>query len=302
MSSSIADPGLLEWRPCLGAILLVYSSMSALFYCITLVPLYRLSKKDNYNMFILFFSHGIASTFVLSEYMWLSVEIIFQQRLMISGMSTTLINRFFFQAAEVHLIIIAINRVHSVCAPITFTKFWTKRVTTCSALFCWIGSAVVTLYSVQFQAKGAMFQMMFAYKTSLGFAFSTLSIYLMAIVWLLVQKIIKKANSISCKTLAKSLSDTRFHKMKNETSGYKMVFFGPGSFALMLPRSNLSSLILTSDSICDQSVANCRQLNPKQINDNLSIPRLQRLFLCHCSSAMAVSSSSASTSSVNRIQ
>uniref|UniRef100_A0A915ET95 receptor protein-tyrosine kinase n=1 Tax=Ditylenchus dipsaci TaxID=166011 RepID=A0A915ET95_9BILA len=126
MSSSIADPGLLEWRPCLGAILLVYSSMSALFYCITLVPLYRLSKKDNYNMFILFFSHGIASTFVLAEYLWLSVEIIFQQRLMISGMSTTLINRFFFQAAEVHLIIIAINRVHSVCAPITFTKFWTK--------------------------------------------------------------------------------------------------------------------------------------------------------------------------------
>ncbi|KAI1705158.1 serpentine type 7TM GPCR chemoreceptor srx domain-containing protein [Ditylenchus destructor] len=128
----------------LGIALFVFSAANLVIYGVVQIAVKRIATR--HHTFILLFSHGIADIGFLTQMVWLSLEIIFQYRLLVPLKLDTFMLRLFGRSSNYHYLMIALNRAHSLLFPFSYTHFWNRRRSVIvSSLLCW---ALGTLHSI----------------------------------------------------------------------------------------------------------------------------------------------------------
>lgn len=146
-------------------ITIIYGALVAVFYAPILVALYRIARSN--PTFILFLSHGIVDftlLFILN-YKYV-VHALGQEELCESILKS--IDHIPWMNTEAHMLIIAVNRGHSMHFPLSYTRVWTRGACFSAALCCWVVSvstiAVIvtrTLMLRQFVLLGVVYYYFF---------------------------------------------------------------------------------------------------------------------------------------------
>ncbi|KAI1718920.1 hypothetical protein DdX_06033 [Ditylenchus destructor] len=137
-------------QPCtriiFGGILLALSIFFISFYVMVLFAIFRSAKKI--NTFILFFTDGLMSSIGMLHYILFSVELISGSRAPIPNYIITLLSRVTSMPSAMHILLIALNRAHSVFLPFSYDRFWTYRRTLHISITGWALATGLGMYSV----------------------------------------------------------------------------------------------------------------------------------------------------------
>lgn len=125
------------------AVCLVLSgSLLACFYAVVMVAIYRVSRQM--SPFILFLSHGCADLGLL---LLMPLMPYVEQLGGFHIFADPQLEFFLFQscliAAYLHIVLIAINRGHSMLAPLSYSRVWTRRACYQSAFIVWMVNIAV---------------------------------------------------------------------------------------------------------------------------------------------------------------
>uniref|UniRef100_A0A1I7YW05 7TM_GPCR_Srx domain-containing protein n=1 Tax=Steinernema glaseri TaxID=37863 RepID=A0A1I7YW05_9BILA len=136
----------------IGSLLLVSSTSTLLWYAYVVVAVCRLMRS--HPSFILIGSHAIADLWTMMQYVWLSLDIIVDNKLAASYPMATMLYNFGWYPGLLHFTVVAFNRAHIVLDPVKHSKFWTHRVSMGFVLISWIlGFVLAVVFSYAFPAK-----------------------------------------------------------------------------------------------------------------------------------------------------
>lgn len=123
----------------------LYAALVAAFYAPILVALYRIARQN--ATFILFLSHGIVDFTMLSivNYRYVIHAMGYDELVCESFMK--IINHIPWMNTLLHVLLIAVNRGHSMHFPLSYTRVWTRNFCIASVLSCWLvsGTAIAVI-------------------------------------------------------------------------------------------------------------------------------------------------------------
>ncbi|KAK0405009.1 hypothetical protein QR680_017756 [Steinernema hermaphroditum] len=137
----------------IGSLLFALSASTFLWYFYVAIAVCRLMRS--HPSFILIGSHAIADLWTMMQYVWLSLDIIVDNRFSLSYQMATMLYNFGWYPGLFHFMVLAFNRAHIVIDPVKHEKFWTKRIAVTFALLSWlVGCALSIVFSYVLKAEG----------------------------------------------------------------------------------------------------------------------------------------------------
>lgn len=144
-------------------IAVLYAALVAVFCAPVLVALYRIASQN--GTFILFLSHGIIDFLMLFivNYRYL-IHVVLGNGELVCVSFMKIINHAPWMCSVSHILLIAVNRGHSMHLPLSYTRLWTKNFCFTAVLCCWLvsGAAIAgivtrTLMLRSFELNGGVY-------------------------------------------------------------------------------------------------------------------------------------------------